>query len=1016
VQTIYVDKNTITIKIISFNTKGIKNNLEYCLELINNNDIVLLIETWLYDWEINNLKTLLNNVTIDHKNHNLKNIGRPSKGICWIYKTSLTKHIQIRHISNNFTVMEICQPTQTINLIGCYLSSNNDNDKYAMELSELEEIIDSNPKSIIIGDLNGDAYRNRTNHDKMINQFAIKNRYSMIDILYTQSSDYTFRLEGLEHIKSWIDHVMINDAENINVTQVNIIEDPNDIAHKNHSDHKPIELILEIDGTTTQPDTNKEKTSPNYNKRKLYNWMAMNFRIDYSETIENEARILIHELKNCNEVDEWIQKTSIMLKSTAEKVHDKINKNIIMSKQKNKHSHKTKHFWSPELTKLNKEKREAYIDSKKNPNNAILKNKFLILKKKSQKLYRHALHHKENRFITSLNKTYRTDIIKYYKMIKYKLKPKKQVDLPVDKIYDMFKDIFNKYEEDNLTDLDRQEENIEIDRVKNYEARVKETIRNQDNFEITEAKVNRIIRELENGKSPGHLGVENEMIKYANSSTLTKVIVRILDLLINEGQHSMIYNIGIIKPIIKDPNGDSTSIDNIRPITVSDWISNIFEKIVLEHLMSKFSESPAQFGFRRNYSCQHAIFMLKETITHLKQKKKQCHAIFLDYSKAFDKITRHKIFAKLINVLHPKIWLALYQYYHNSLSYIENKNEKSETFCTTIGVKQGGPLSPKLFAVYINELIDIMIQSGLTIKVFDQTTGTIFYADDSTAICDSIEKLNQINALISTYCRKHRIKINVKKTNWMTFNEKTNSNVNVAINGAAIKKEKKFKYLGYWITDNMANNEHLQKRKNNMHKKSFMLKSIGIRNRTLNSDIKAQLIKTHCRPILLYGAENTNLTSTELKQITIAENNVIRQICNIYDKSHITPVRQALRITKMCDYIVQSKLRFMIQLYNNQHTACFLNNQLANTTRNSRKKTLMGNIEDYLKLNFNEINLNSIIDICRVKLKTFKCENKKPMTKEAIAIKNLLNTNNKNSRELLDTLLRPNEIFRSEVE
>ncbi len=151
-----------------------------------------------------------------------------------------------------------------------------------------------------------------------------------------------------------------------------------------------------------------------------------------------------------------------------------------------------------------------------------------------------------------------------------------------------------------MTEDDKLEEEREKLRVANYEIRVRETLSHQDEFMITESRINSILRELENGKTSGHLGVENEMLKYANSPTLTKIILHILNLIINEGKTSMLYNVGIIKPIIKDPNGDNTSVDNIRPITISDWISIIFEKITLSHLMDKFNESPAQFGFRKN--------------------------------------------------------------------------------------------------------------------------------------------------------------------------------------------------------------------------------------------------------------------------------------------------------------------------------------------------------------------------------------------------------------------------------
>ena len=41
------------------------------------------------------------------------------------------------------------------------------------------------------------------------------------------------------------------------------------------------------------------------------------------------------------------------------------------------------------------------------------------------------------------------------------------------------------------------------------------------------------------------------------------------------------FNLGRITPILKDTNKSNKMINNIRPITVSDVISNIFEKYLL---------------------------------------------------------------------------------------------------------------------------------------------------------------------------------------------------------------------------------------------------------------------------------------------------------------------------------------------------------------------------------------------------------------------------------------------------
>jgi hypothetical protein len=92
-----------------------------------------------------------------------------------------------------------------------------------------------------------------------------------------------------------------------------------------------------------------------------------------------------------------------------------------------------------------------------------------------------------------------------------------------------------------------------------------------------------------------------------------------------------------------------------------------------------------------------------------------------------------------------------------------------------------------------------------------------------------------------------------------------------------------------------------------------------------------------------------------------------------------------------------------------------MSNQLNNTIKSGRKKTVLGNVEDNLKLNFNEMTLNNIVDICQAKIKIYKSGKKMPLTQEAIAVKNLLNSKDKFSKEILDRLIRPNPIYRNEI-
>ena len=46
-------------------------------------------------------------------------------------------------------------------------------------------------------------------------------------------------------------------------------------------------------------------------------------------------------------------------------------------------------------------------------------------------------------------------------------------------------------------------------------------------------------------------------------------------------------------------------------------------------------------------------------------------------------------------------------------------------------------MSPKLFAIYIDLLIRILVTSGLIIVIYGIAVGVIVFADDTTILCTS---------------------------------------------------------------------------------------------------------------------------------------------------------------------------------------------------------------------------------------------------------------------------------------
>ncbi len=111
-------------------------------------------------------------------------------------------------------------------------------------------------------------------------------------------------------------------------------------------------------------------------------------------------------------------------------------------------------------------------------------------------------------------------------------------------------------------------------------------------------------------------------------------------------------------------------------------------------------------------------------------KNKNTLVCAIDASKAFDKINRARLMHKLIGKLSMPYWRLLYHYYESSKAYVLNNNETSELFKTTIGVKQAGPLSPKLFCIYVDDLIKDIQSSRLGCEISSHKISCLMYADD----------------------------------------------------------------------------------------------------------------------------------------------------------------------------------------------------------------------------------------------------------------------------------------------
>ena len=96
-------------------------------------------------------------------------------------------------------------------------------------------------------------------------------------------------------------------------------------------------------------------------------------------------------------------------------------------------------------------------------------------------------------------------------------------------------------------------------------------------------------------------------------------------------------------------------------------------------------------------------------------------------------------------------------------------------------VKQGGCLSPTLFSVYLNELIETLRKNNIGCRYGSGCMGVFCYADDLSLLCPSFTGIKKMLKTCEDYAMKHNILFNAKKSQMLTFDHKSRMSVNQLI-------------------------------------------------------------------------------------------------------------------------------------------------------------------------------------------------------------------------------------------
>src|SRR6218665_1476033 len=168
-------------------------------------------------------------------------------------------------------------------------------------------------------------------------------------------------------------------------------------------------------------------------------------------------------------------------------------------------------------------------------------------------------------------------------------------------------------------------------------------------------------------------------------------------------------------------------------------------------------------------------------------------------------------------------------------------------------VRQGCPLSPILFKLYIEELIQEALQdSEEGVKEGEKLIKALQFADDQAMVAGKEDDLQRMMDRLNKTTTEYGMKINTKKTKVMKISrvEGEEKNMKITIDGEEIEHVSEFCYLGSLISSDA--NCHKEIKKRMAKEKDAFTKRKELLKGGLNRDIKKRIVKALIWNITLY--------------------------------------------------------------------------------------------------------------------------------------------------------------------
>lgn len=260
---------------------------------------------------------------------------------------------------------------------------------------------------------------------------------------------------------------------------------------------------------------------------------------------------------------------------------------------------------------------------------------------------------------------------------------------------------------------------------------------------------------------------------------------------------------------------------------------------------------------------------------------------------------------------------------------------RSSAYILQAGVRQGGILSPKLFTVFVDDMLVKLKNSRLGCHLRGISCACLMYADDLVVISASLTQLQQLINYIVDDLVNIGLCINAKKSAFMIIGRKyKTSNVKLTINDAIVDQSFDIICLGVCLCAGYKLSVNFDKPKQKFYcATNTIFSQIGNR-----AEIVLALCNAQCLPILLYCTEAMCLSKAEKVRLAHPYFRLFAKLFGTFEKETLAYCFWYFNCLPL-DYVVDLRtLKFLTKI-------ALTKNEILRTIYNFKGESLIRDIE-----------------------------------------------------------------------